>query len=151
ETGNGAAMEDLLNSNPQLATSSTSHGISPLLLACYYNKPQLARILLKHLERIDVFEAAAMGLLDQVQHSLERDGLDVDALSDHGFTPLGIATHFGKEDVARYLLTKHADPNFPSQNGFRVFPLHTAVGSKFHGIAKLLIEAGAEVNVLQNS
>ena len=151
ETGNGRAIDSLLNGNPGLSKQKTSHDISPLLLACYYNKPQIVKILLKHLDELTIHEAAAASQLEQVQAMIENQPQLVDVVSDHGFTPLGLATHFGNEAVVRYLLAKHADPNVQSQNGYNVYPLHAAISANFDGIAKMLIEAGAEVNVLQAS
>jgi FOG: Ankyrin repeat len=151
ETGNSLAIDDLLNGNPNLSKQKTSHDISPLLLACYYNKPQIVKVLLKHLDELTIHEAAAAGLLEQVQALIENSPQLLDQVSGHGFTPLGLATHFGKEDIVRFLLAKGADPNIQSQNGYNVYPIHAAIGSGFDGIAKMLIEAGAEVNVLQAS
>ncbi len=151
ETGNGPAIEDLLHSNPRLATEKTSHDMSPLLLACYYNKPHLVKLFLKHLDAISIFEAAAAGLTDELMKIVEKDNGMANHISDHGFSALGIAAHFGHDEIVRYLLTKNADPNLPSQNGYLVFPLHTAVGTGLLSIAKLLIEGNAEVNVLQAS
>jgi len=151
ETGNGAAIEDLLHSNPRLASAKTSHDMSPLLLACYYNKPHLVKIFIKSLDGVSIFEAAAAGLLEDLSQMVDNDESLVNKISDHGFSALGIATHFGHEDMVRHLLTKNADPNLPSQNGYLVFPLHTAVGAGHLPISKLLIEGNAEVNVLQAS
>lgn len=151
EAGNGPAIEDLLNSNPRLAGERTSHGMSPLLLACYYNKPQLAKLFAKHLEQLSVFEVAALGLTDHMISMIAAEEQLVNDVSDHGFSVLGIATHFAQEDIVRFLLSKLADPNQSSMNGYYVFPLHTAVSSGFQGIAKMLIEGGAEVNVVQAS
>ncbi|WP_257670612.1 ankyrin repeat domain-containing protein [Parapedobacter tibetensis] len=151
ETGNSLAIDDLLNGSPNLSKQKTSHDISPLLLACYYNKPQIVKVLLKHLDELTIHEAAAAGLLEQVQAMVENTPSLLDEVSDHGFTPLGIATHFGNEDVVHFLLAKGADANVQSQNGYNVYPLHTAIGSGFEHIAKMLMEAGAEVNVLQSS
>lgn len=151
EMGNSMAIEDLLNGNPNLSKQKTSHDISPLLLACYYNKPQIVKVLLKHIDELTIHEAAAAGLLEQVQAMIENNPDLLDTVSDHGFTPLGIATHFGNEDVVRFLLGKGADPNIQSQNGYNVYPIHAAISSGFDNIAKMLIEAGAEVNVLQSS
>src|SRR5690606_30368062 len=64
---------------------------------------------------------------------------------------LGIASHFGKEDIVRILLRNGANPNSSSQNGYQVFPIHSALSNGQNTIAKMLIEAGAEVNVLQSS
>ena len=151
ETGNSRAIDDLLNGNPGLSKQKTSHDISPLLLACYYNKPQIVRVLLKHLDELTIHEAAAAAQLEQVQAMIEDHPHLLDQISNHGFTPLGLATHFGNEEVVRYLLTKHADPNIQSQNGYSVYPLHAAISANYDSIAKMLIEAGAEVNVLQAS
>ncbi|MGK6353253.1 ankyrin repeat domain-containing protein [Parapedobacter sp. DT-150] len=151
ETGNTLAIDDLLNGTPTLSKQKTSHDISPLLLACYYNKPQIVKVLLKHIDELTIHEAAAANLLEQVQAMIEDHPDSLDEVSDHGFTPLGMATHFGHEDIVRFLLAKGADPNIQSQNGYSVYPLHAAIGSGFDGIAKMLIEAGAEVNVFQAS
>ena len=151
EKGDSIAIDNLLNGSPALCTQNTSHDISPLLLACYYNKPQIVKVLLKHINELTIHEAAAANLLEQVQAMVENDRTILDAVSNHGFTPLGMATHFGNEDIVHFLLKKGADPNIHSQNGYNVYPLHASVGSGFDGISKMLIEAGAEVNVLQTS
>lgn len=151
ETGNGLAIDDLLHDNPSLANQKTSHDISPLLLACYYNKPHIAKVILKHLRNLTIHEAAAAGLQEHVASIIENQPNLIDDVSDHGFTPLGIASHFGNEEIVRLLLAKGADPNLQSQNGYSVYPIHAAITSDFESIAKMLIEAGAEVNVLQSS
>jgi len=151
ETGNSLAIDDLLNGNPSLAKQKTSHEISPLLLACYYQKPQIVKILLKHIDELTIHEAAAASLLEQVQAMIEDHPEMLNEVSDHGFTPLGIAAHFGNEDIVRFLLASGADPNIQSQNGYNVYPLHSAISAGFDNIAKMLIEAGAEVNVVQSS
>src|SRR5690606_21120281 len=128
EAGNSLAIDDLLNENPGLSGQKTSHGISPLLLACYYNKPQIVKVLLRHMDELTIHEAAASGALEQVQTMIQDTPDLLESVSDHGFTPLGIATHFGEEDIVRFLLTKGADTNAHSQNGYNVYPLHTAIG-----------------------
>lgn len=149
ETGNHLDLEDLLNIQPDILKEKTSHEISPLLLACYYNKPQIVQIILKYTSSITIHEACATGLLQHVQMMVDHKKDIIEELSTHGFTALGIASHFNKEDIVRFLLTRKADPNIPSQNGYQVYPLHTALSNNDSGISKLLIEAGAEVNVRQ--
>src|SRR5690606_33103468 len=127
ETGDSIAIDDLLNGNPALCNQKTSHDISPLLLACYYNKPQIVKVLLKHINEVSIHEAAAANLLEQLQAMVENRPDAPDEISDHGFTPLGMATHFGNEQIVRFLLEKGADPNMHSQNGYSVYPLHAAV------------------------
>lgn len=149
ETGNHLDLEHLLSVQPDILKERTSHDISPLLLACYYNKPQIIQVILKYTTSITIHEACATGLLQHIQMMVEHKQDIVEELSTHGFTALGIATHFNKEDIVRFLLTHKADPNIPSQNGYQVYPLHAALSNNNSDIGKLLIEAGAEVNVRQ--
>lgn len=151
ESGNAAGIDNLLHTNPALCQQKTSHEISPLLLACYYNKHQIVKIILQHIQEINIWEAAAAGLTEVVSELLEETPSLLNTFSEHGFTPLGMATHFGNTEIVRYLLLKGADANLSSQNGYHVYPLHAAISSNFDEIAKMLIEAGAEVNVLQSS
>lgn len=149
ETGNYQDLELLITKNPDLLKDKTSHDISPLLLACYYNKHQIIQIILKHTSIITIHEACAVGLTEQVQMMLEHKKEIANEISNTGMTPLSIATHFNKENIVRLLLLHHADPNICSQNGFFVFPIHTALAANNESIGKLLIEAGADVNVRQ--
>jgi len=150
-TGNAIELHALINSNPKLATQKTSQLISPLLLCCYYKKPELADIIIKHVPEISIFEAAAIGKTDFVTKALSENPNQVHEFSDDGFTPLSLAAYFGNEDVIRTLLLAGSDPNIPSRNGFNVYPIHSAVASNYTMIAKMLLEAGADINVVQKS
>ena len=150
ETGNFQDLELLLNSNPELLKEKTSHDISPLFLACYYNKPHILQVILKYTTTITIHEACAAGLTQHVQLMLEHKREVLNELSSHGFTPLGIASHFNKEDIVRILLTHKANPNIPSQNGYNQYPIHASLSSNNTLISKMLIEAGADVNVVQH-
>jgi hypothetical protein len=75
-TGNAIELHALLNSNPKLAMQKTSQLISPLLLCCYYKKPELADIIIKHIPEISIFEASAIGKNNYVTTALsENPGL----------------------------------------------------------------------------
>ena len=150
ETGNHLDLEQLLNNDPNILKEKTSHELSPLLLACYYKKPQIVQVILKYTTSITLHEACAAGLLQHVQMMINHNKDIIEEWSTHGFTALGIASHFSKEDIVRLLLMNKADPNICSQNGFHVYPLHTALSNNNSNISKMLIEAGAEVNVRQH-
>lgn len=150
ETGNFQDFDLLLSRNPELVNQNTSHDISPLLLACYYHKEKIVYTILKHTTKITIHEACATGLTDQVKAMLEHKPEVANEFSSHGFTPLGIAAHFDKEDIVRTLLLHHADPNLCSQNGYNSYPLHAALNNNNDAISKMLIEAGAEVNIVQS-
>ncbi|QHS56228.1 ankyrin repeat domain-containing protein [Mucilaginibacter sp. 14171R-50] len=145
------ALDALLTANPELAKVKTSLNVSPLMLSCYYHKPAVTNILLKHTDDISLFEAAAADRFDDVAHLVYTHPERINAYADDGFTALGLACYFGRFDVARYLVLKGADVNRPSDNGFNVYPLHSAAAGNFTSTARMLIENGADVNVRQSA
>ena len=151
ESGSAQDIYDLLNKNPALASKDTSHGISPILLACYYKKPKIASLIANFSNQITLFEACALGKLEETIQLTNRNPASVNSFSKDGFTALGLAAHFGHEDIARLLIARGADVNTPANNGFNVFPIHSAVADGNHNITTMLINAGANVNVAQQA
>ncbi len=149
--GDVAALDNLLVQNPDLATQTTSHNVSPLMLSCYYKKPEVSNVLLKYVGDLNLFEASAVGKFDVVAHLIFNHPDDVNHYAADGFTPLGLACYFGQFEVARYLVLKGGDVNLPSNNGYNVYPLHSAAAGNYTDIARMLVEAGAQVNVKQQA
>ena len=151
QTGNTVGLQALLEANTHLATQKTSQKISPIMLCCYYKKPEIAEIILKHVPGISIFEASALGKSDIVKDALDQNPGLISEFSEDGFTPLSLASYFGKEEITHLLLLNGADPNIPSKNGYNVYPIHSAVAANYTMIAKMLLEAGADINVVQMS
>lgn len=151
ETGSRQDIFDLLTKDPALASKDTSHGISPILLACYYKKPQVASLIANFSNQITLFEACALGRQEETDLLTQNNPAAINSYSKDGFTALGLAAYFGYEEIAKLLISRGADVNIPANNGFNVFPIHSAVASGNHGITKLLINAGANINVTQQA
>ena len=151
QTGNAANLISLLEANTDLAIKKTSQNISPIMLCCYYNKPELAALILQFVPEISIFEASALGKLDIVKEALDQNPQLINSFSEDGFTPLSISSYFGNEDITHLLLLNGADPNIPSKNGYTIYPIHSAVSANYSMIAKMLLEAGADINVVQMS
>jgi ankyrin repeat protein len=149
--GDLEGITELLQENPALAKTKTSQQVTPLMLSCYYKKPEITALLLKYVDDINLFEASAAGKFDVVAHQLYNNPDSVNDYADDGFTPLGLACYFGQFEIARYLVLKGADVNQHSNNGFRVFPIHSATAGNYTDIARVLIENGANVNVRQQA
>jgi len=149
--GDLAGLKNLLTQQPDLATSNTSYNVSPILLACYFKKPQAAELILGYLKEINLYEASAVGKFDAVAYLVQTNPDAVNSYAPDGFTPLGLACFFGNHEVARYLILKGGDVNQPADNGYRVAPIHSSVAGNFTAITKLLIENGANVNVMQQA
>jgi ankyrin repeat protein len=145
------SLDALLLQDPVLAKTRTSHQVSPLMLSCYYKKPEVTNLLLKYLDEISLFEAAAAGKFDAVAHLVYSNPETINAYAEDGFTALGLACYFGQYEVARYLVLKGADVNLPSNNGFGVYPLHSAAAGNYTQIARMLIENNALINVKQQA
>lgn len=141
----------LLSQKPQLATQTTSHQISPMLLACYFKKMDIANAIAEFMPELTIFDACAIGKFDDVTLLVFKNPRVVNEYSSDGFTPLGLACYFGHEEIARFLVLKGADVNLPSKNGFNVFPIHSAVANNNYGITKMLLDAKAYPNVCQKS
>ncbi|WP_207422707.1 ankyrin repeat domain-containing protein [Desertivirga brevis] len=149
--GNTDALNDLLRTYPHLATAKTSFNASPLMLSCYCKRPKISALLLTYIKDLTIYEASAVGKFDSVANIIYYRPDLINTFSDDGFTPLGLACYFGNEEVARYLLLKGAEPNIPSRNGYNVYPINSSVAANNADITKILLEAGAEVNVAQSS
>lgn len=139
----------LLSQKPQLAVQVTSHQISPILLACFYKKQQIANTITEFIPELNIFDACAVGKFDSVTLLVFKDPQLVNSFSADGFTPLGLACYFAHEEIARFLVLKGAEVNIASKNGYNVFPIHSAVAANNFSITKMLLDAGAYPNVCQ--
>lgn len=151
EAGNLQAVKELLIQNPSLANTNTSHNISPLLLACYYKKQEIANLITEFTDNLTLFEACAVGKYDAASMLIFQNPDSINQFSEDGFTPLGLACYFGHEELAKFLILKGADVNLASKNGFNVFPIHSAVAANNINITKMLLDAGAYPNVCQKA
>ncbi|RZL46743.1 MAG: ankyrin repeat domain-containing protein [Pedobacter sp.] len=141
----------LLSQKPELASETTSHQISPVLLACYYKKQEIAKAIAEFVPALNLFDACAVGKFDDVTLLIFKDPAKINSFSIDGFTPLGLACYFAHEDIARFLVLKGAEVNVASKNGYHVFPIHSAVAANNFNITKMLLDNGAYPNVCQKS
>lgn len=151
EQGKNEELVELLNRSPELAVQKTSKQLSPILFACYLKKREIAEILSNYVEEIDLFEAVALGRFDWVAHQVFKNPEGINQYSELGFTALGLAIYFNQEDITRYLLLKAADVNQPAKNASGLYPLHSALVGKNNTLVKMLLEAGADVNIQEVS
>jgi len=103
QTGNVSALNDLLHSNPELSIVKTSHYISPLMLSCYYKKPEISDIILKYVPDPDIYEFSAIGKFKSVANIVYNHPELIHTFSDDGKTPADMAAEKGFSDIARIL------------------------------------------------
>ena len=142
-------VKQMLDRDPALVDARAGNGLSAVLIAAYYNEPEIAHGLAQRRADLDIFEASAAGVLSRVQELIAQQPDLINAYAPDGFQPLGLAAFFGYTSIAEFLLTKGAAVNSPSQNRMRVMPLHSAIANRRTEIVRLLLEHGADVNAAQ--
>ena len=127
--------------------------MSELLQAVYRGDQARVDELLSGDPELDVFEASAVGRVDQLQELLDGDPSLANAWAEDGFQPLGLASFFGHVEGARLLVERGADVNSASRNDMKVAPLHSAAAEKDpetrYELATVLLEHGADPNARQ--
>ena len=118
--GRGARLGELLSAQPELVSTFSPDGFTPLHLACFSGGAETARLLVEH-------------------------GADLEAVSQASFArvrPLGTASFSGHRGSAAVLLAAGADPNGRGEGGFT--PLHTAAQNGDLELVRLLLGHGAD-------
>ena len=149
QIGDLEKVQSLLEENSSLIDSQTDHGISILLFALYCQKKDIVNLLLEKKKQFDFFEAAATGQLDFLEQRLNENPAFLNQFSTDGFTGLGLASFFSQKESVNILLAKGADPNIPSNNDFKVTPLHSATAAGQYEIVRILLENNADPNAKQ--
>jgi len=146
-TGDLNSLNQLLAQNPALAKNAVSEDVSPLMLSCFYKKPDATSLLLKYLDKIDIFEAAAAGKFDILAYLVYTNPELVHEYNADGFTPLALACYFGQYEAARYLVFKGADVNQPINGNSGIRPIHLAAAQNHLDVVNMLLERNVEVNI----
>jgi ankyrin repeat protein len=136
----------LLAEQPWLAAERDDEGVSPLLRARYRMNKGLVEAVRAHVDRMNVFEAAAFGDLDRLTELLAEDPQLVDAMSGDGFTPLHLAAFFGQTDAVRLLLARGATVDRNGTGWMTGTPLHAAASGSHASVVRMLLEAGGDPN-----
>jgi ankyrin repeat protein len=139
----------IMNEHPAILGSRNENGISPVLFAAYLGRDDMLGFLLSNMPRLDIYEASAVGDLETVHERVRSEPELVNSFAPDGFTPLGLASFFGREAVVEALLEAGAAPGLAARHNMGVAPLHSAVATKRGTIARRLVESGADVNARQ--
>ncbi|HEU4328340.1 MAG TPA: ankyrin repeat domain-containing protein [Roseiflexaceae bacterium] len=147
--GDQPAAERMLVDDPALADARDGRGTTAVLLALYHGHSVLARSLAARRADLDIFEAAALGALEQARDLVDANPALAGAYAEDGFYPLGLAAFFGQPAMVELLLARGAPVGAVSRNGMQVMPLHAAVAARDLESARLLLAHGADARATQ--
>jgi len=121
--------------------------MSDALQALYAGDRPRALLLLADDDELSIFDAAAFGRVERLRQILEVDPAQARARSQDGFTALHLAIFGHQEAAVSLLIESGADLEALSTGDIaRVPPLGTAVFVRSALLARLLLDAGADVN-----
>jgi ankyrin repeat protein len=147
--GNADEATRIVRENPALLKSRDANGASPILVAVYHQKHDVAKALADAAGTLDLFEAAALGRVDRIKQLLRDDPTLASAFAPDGFPAVGLAAFFGHPAAVQTLLAAGADVHAAAKNSFKVQAIHAAVASKNLDIVGAVLEAGADPNAAQ--
>lgn len=88
--------------------------------------------------------------IENIKQAVEDYNCDVNKLYGDSGYPLHFHCRQQHKDIVKYLLSKGADPNQPSNEQFHKLPLAIAASRDNADIARALLDAGAEVDKRDN-
>jgi ankyrin repeat protein len=148
-------VERLLDASPELVDDrgrdGDASGPSPILLAIYYRRPEIADAFVRRGAALDIFEASAVGDARRVCELVGADPSLASGWAPDGFFPLGLASFFGRREAVRALLDAKADPNAEARNASHARSVHAAAASRDREILRMLLEAGADPDAAQEA
>jgi ankyrin repeat protein len=142
-------VQEYLSANRSLKDARDEQGTPAILLALYYGEVAIANLLLENGAQVNWFTAAALGDVSNLAQWLADDPQRLNSFSPDGFQAIGLAAFFAREDAVRWMIEHGAQVNTPSHNNLQVPPLISAVVRGSLPIARMLLEAGAEVQATE--
>jgi ankyrin repeat protein len=150
EAGQIETVHELVSGDRTLVDARNTSGLSAILVATYYGRNEIAKLLIDAGAHLTIHEAAATGAQERLEQILQMDPSAINSYSVDGWTPLHLAVFFGRVNIVHLLHSKGADLNAVSKSDERVKPLHSALANPNNAaVAQLLIDYGADVNATQ--
>ncbi len=150
--GQKSKVIGLLKRDPSLFQSLTEEGITPVLFSIYYGKLDLSKEIFQISPNRNLFEAAALGDLEETKKRIVEFPEEINSLSKDGWSALHLASYFGHLEIVRALIDAGADLSLTSKSkmSFGNTALHSAIATGKREVVELLLDKGADVNAIQD-
>lgn len=148
KSGDAGRVNELVNGD-RSRLREAENGVTPLLLAIYHGKGDVARLLVELGAPVSFGEACALGEEARVKELLASDPGVLHSRTADGYPGPGMAIFFGHGALARWLIEQGADVNAPAENALKVAPVHAAAAACDRETMRMLLERGADANARQ--
>jgi uncharacterized protein len=145
--GDAERVRALLDEDRALL-GAKSGNTSAILMAAYSGHPEIAQVFVQQGAKLTFPETCALDEASAIK-LLDRDPSLLNAFSDDGYPPLGLAIFFRPPELARQLIERGADVNAAAKNPQRVAPVHAAATVQDRATMRLLLQRGADPNARQ--
>ena len=148
KAGDASRVTSLLDADSSIL-SATENNITPILLAIYHGKLEIARLLADRGAPVSFGDAVALGDTERVQSMLANDPSLLHSRTADGYPAAGLAIFFQHPELARWLIEQGADVNAAAENAQKVAPVHAAAAVCDRATMQLLLERGVDPNARQ--
>ena len=146
KNGERSKVEEMIEREPTIVSAKNKSGATGILFALYAGRPELAELIARRKPGLDIFEAASLGRLSDIEALIKENPSIVSEYSTEGFTALQLAAYLGKGDTVDFLLRSGADVNAIAKNLTGYTALTGAVARGHESLASTLLEQGANPN-----
>ena len=146
KAGDLAGVQRMLAEAPDLKDARTEKGVHAAVLAIYHGRKDVADEIVSFGPELTIHDAATLGQFRRVMELVADDPSLVNAVSEEGHAPLGLAAFTGHLAIAEFLLAQGAFVNFASPNDSQFTALTGAVANGDPEVVKLLLMHGADPN-----
>ncbi|MGO4695505.1 ankyrin repeat domain-containing protein [Paenibacillus sp. 2TAB26] len=138
---------ELIYKDSTLVNANNDKGETAILMSAYYRANEIKELLINNGAVLNIFEASAIGNTTRLNELLSSSPDLVHSYSADGFTPLGLASHFGNEETVKFLLDHGADVNARSKDtNLNNMAIHAAIAGNHEHVVRTLISYGADIN-----
>jgi len=144
-SGDLAMVERLVAKGADASDRNNPFRATPLSWAYHAQQDSVCQLLRAH-SCVDLHDAVSFDLREHVEARLREDPASIDRCLDHWevpqSTPLYWAARLNREEIAKLLLARGADPNILAGDGYTALDIAIEKGAA--GIASLLVRAGGK-------
>lgn len=141
-----AALKNILDKKPELASCHSNDGMSAVLFSLYINQSSITELILSYEPALDIYDLAALGGTAQISALIANNPKVLHEYNGVGFTALHIASYFGHADIVNLILENDGDVDKLTMDGSDLTSLQSAVSNLKYDVVDVLLKFNAKID-----